>query len=303
MRKKYKSNHAIFYMNFVDEIINSKYKIVEKIGQGSFGTIYKGIIEKKKVHVAIKLESCMHNSIKHEARIINYLYSKGINKIPQIYWYGIFKDNMCLVMKYYEITLMDFINAKDATKRIKLINRIFIKMIEIMESIHTHFVIHRDIKPENFMISNNELYLIDFGLSTFYIDENETHVLMKEERNIIGTPKYASINVHHGNTYSRRDDMISLGYLYIVLINGGSAVWENASDDDNSPMLYVKDNIDIIDINHPSQIWRKTCKTWINLEKHIPECHPLYRYMKYCYGLEYEKTPNYKALKLLDWDL
>jgi casein kinase 1 len=290
-------------MNFVHEIVNSKYKIVEKIGNGSFGSIYKGIIEKKKtqVAVAIKLEGCDQNSIKHEARIINYLYSKGLNKIPQIYWYGIFKDHRCLVMNYYETTLIDFINAKDTTKRLKLINRIFIKMIEILESIHTHFVIHRDIKPENFMISNNELYLIDFGLSTFYIDENESHVAMKEERNIIGTPKYASINVHNGNTYSRRDDMISLGYIYITLINGGLAVWENACGD--APILSSIDSIDIIDLNHPCQIWRKMCKTWENLEKHIPKCHPLYKYMKYCYGLEYEKTPNYKALKLLDWDL
>lgn len=292
-------------MNFVDEIVNSKYKIIEKIGQGSFGTIYKGIIQKKSaknVHVAIKLESYEHNSIKHEARIINYLYSKGVNKIPQIHWYGIFKDHRCLVMNYYSISLTDFINAKDPTKRIKLINRIFIKMIEILESIHEHFVIHRDIKPDNFMISNNELYLIDFGLSTFYIDENENHVLLKEECNIVGTPKYASINIHNGHTYSRRDDMISLGYIYITLINGGNAVWENKNELDE-PMLYVEDSIDVIDINHPIQMWRKTCKTWKNLAKYIPECHPLYRYMKYCYSIEYEKTPNYTGLKLLEWDL
>jgi casein kinase 1 len=286
-------------MNFVDKIINSKYKIIEKIGQGSFGTIYKGIIEKKNIQVAIKLESLENGSIKHEARIINYLYSKGVNKIPQIYWYGIFNEHRCLIMNYYEINLVDFIHTKDPTKRIKLINRIFIKMIEILEHIHEHFVIHRDIKPDNFMISNNELYLIDFGLSTFYIDENEKHVILKEETSIIGTSKYASINIHNGNTYSRRDDMISIGYIYITLINGGNAVWEN----DNAPMLYVEDNIDIIDIKHPSQIWRKTCKLWENLEKHIPECHPLYKYMKYCYAIEYEKTPNYKGLKLLNWDL
>jgi len=289
-------------MIFVNEIINSKYKIIDKLGKGNFGTIYKGIIEKKNTHVAIKIESLdAANSIKHEVRIINYLYSKGVNRIPQVYWYGIFKEqHRCLVMKYYETSLIDFINSKESNKHVILINRIFIKMIEILESIHEHFVIHRDIKPENFMISNNELYLIDFGLATFYIDENENHIIMKEEDSMIGSAKYASINIHNGNTYSRRDDMISIGYIYILLINNGNAVWEEESD---KPMLYSKDSIDddIICLNHPIQIWRKTCKTWRNIEKHIPECHPLYKYMKYCYNIGFEKTPNYKGLVLLQW--
>ena len=285
-------------MDFIDELINSKYRIISKIGEGNFGTIYKGSIEKKKtqIDIAIKTESVENISIKHETRIINYLYSKGVNKIPYIYWYGIFKEHRCLVIKYYETPLIQFIESKDASKKNKIINRIFIKMIEILESIHTEFVIHRDLKPENFMISNNELYLIDFGLSTFYIDENEKHIPMKEECNIIGTPRYTSINIHNGNTAARRDDMISIGYIYMLLIYDGVAKWEDSvsiiSDTNDN-------NTDIINIAHPIQVWRKQCKEWMN----IAESHPLYKYMKYCYNMDFEKTPNYKGVKLLEWNL
>ena len=92
-----------------------------------------------------------------------------------------------------------------------------LKMLSIIEEIHNLFVVHRDIKPQHFMIKNNNLYLIDFGISTFYVDENQKLKPNNKTENMIGSPNYTSYYIHEGNTYSRRDDMISLGYTYIFL--------------------------------------------------------------------------------------
>lgn len=53
-------------------------------------------------------------------------------------------------------------------------------MIERLEVLHNKRIIHRDIKPENFLIGQGAecrlVYLIDFGLSKFYIDNNNYHI-------------------------------------------------------------------------------------------------------------------------------
>ena len=90
-------------------------------------------------------------------------------------------------------------------------------MLDIMEDIHSKWVIHRDIKPENFMIKNGEIIMIDFGLATFFTDDGKTHNTNTRSDSLIGTPKYTSIHIHTGNTYSRRDDMIAIGYMMMEL--------------------------------------------------------------------------------------
>jgi serine/threonine protein kinase len=85
-----------------------------------------------------------------------------------------------------------------------------LQSLDILETIHNSFVLHRDIKPQNFMIREGELFLIDFGLATFYIDENGEDIPNTcSQTTVIGTPKYLSINIHNGNDFSVHDDFIS----------------------------------------------------------------------------------------------
>ena len=99
------------------------------------------------------------------------------------------------------------------------------KCLNVLKSIHQHGVLHRDIKPQNFMIKHDDIYLIDFGLSIFYIDENDRHIEKQDSENVVGTPKYISYFNHNGEPNSRRDDLLSLGYMILLLING-SLSWE-----------------------------------------------------------------------------
>lgn len=56
-----------------------------------------------------------------------------------------------------------------------------IQMLECIEFIHSRDIIHRDIKPANFLIGRDKenqhrVYLIDFGLSLYYLNENKNHI-------------------------------------------------------------------------------------------------------------------------------
>lgn len=269
-------------------IINNKYEINEILGKGKFGIVYKGINIHNGDIVAIKTEKeTPYKLLKHESTIINYLFHNKCKKIPTIYWFGLYTNLTCLVMTFYSSSLQNYIIQKGTMDNHKL-SSVMIKCIDILENIHQLLVVHRDIKPENLMVKNGDIFLVDFGLATFYVDENNQHKKKKIQEDITGTPKYVSYFNHDGEPISRRDDLISLGYLYLYL-HDGNLCWEN-------PVTIENTEYSEISIFHPKNQYRKTCKSWENLYNQMKSSH-IHTYLKYCYEMKYEETPNYYLMK------
>jgi len=277
-------------MNTDDKIIN-KYIIKSIIGEGKFGKVYKAYNIKNEEFVAIKLEDkrTSYNLLKRETTILKYLYERKCRNIPMIYWFGPHNNYTTLVMSYYEISLYDYFQVKAVS--ISKINNIMIKCINILENIHNLFVIHRDIKPQNFMIKNGEIFLIDFGLASYYITDEQIHISNKIGEHIIGTPKYISTNIHNGYTPSRRDDIISLGYIFIFLFNN-ELPWDNITLNDEE-LLYPNPTHILNSFN----VRRKNLKSIENLI-HICENinTSIVNYFKITYNIDYHITPPYNSL-------
>jgi len=251
------------------------YTVGALLGQGKFGVVYEGTTKKDNRRVAIKMEKsdCTYKVLKHEATVLNYLYRCGVACIPKIYWFGQHLGNTCLVMSYFSTSLHEYILCKGPYS-------VVVKCLDIIEHIHRHHILHRDLKPQNFMINDGDLYLIDFGLSTVFMDDEGNHIHKADNHHIIGSPKYVSYYNHCGEPMGRRDDLLSLGYMFMYIENG-VLPWDCASGGETS-------------ICDPANIVRRDQKAWHKLSDYL--YGPIRMYMKYCYELKYDEKPNYRIL-------
>jgi len=278
-------------MNSQQIVIQKKYQLIKAIGAGAFGSVFQGISLKTRDHVAIKMENTNTpaKSLKHEAMILNYLYSEGCRSVPAVFWYGKHDEIVTLVMTFYECSLFDHFKRGVLSKI--HVHKIMIQCIMVIEFLHKKLVLHRDIKPQNIMIKDGSIHFIDFGLATFYVKENGEHWEQAEENTeIVGTPKYVSYYVHDGKLPARRDDLISLGYIYILLICG-ELPWDNLNVEDNFENFYE------IDIRHYKNIQRKNAKALPKLrELFYEKLSAFINYITYCYSLHDDQQPDYDAL-------
>jgi serine/threonine protein kinase len=190
-------------------------------------------------------------------------------------------------MPRYECSLYDkWISYQGEPPSLEKTNQVMVCCIDILESIHKNYVIHRDIKPQNFMYRNGELFLIDFGLSTFYLDDNKEHI---QTEHITGTPKYISYFIHDGCRPSRKDDLISLGYMYLWLCCG-ELPWENVQSTVEQGLGELLDECHIL---HPKNQERKRLKSIDELQW---TSKPIYDFFCYTYGLDNRTEPQYEAL-------
>lgn len=205
-------------------IVGKTYRLIKKIGEGSFGKIFLARHKETNQEVAIKLvKQSGSNEVNHELMI--YSKIKDVKYIPSLYASGSEGQFNYLVMELLEQNLDQLLSSYGKTLLLPVVIHLGLQMLKIIESIHLKGVIHRDIKPANFLLKTNhqnisELYLIDFGLSTSFLDEKNKHIQMKTNERLIGTPRYMSVNTQQNITPSRRDDLESLGYILIYLYKG-----------------------------------------------------------------------------------
>ena len=202
-------------------LINNKYKIINEIGKGSFGTIYKGENIRTREKVAIKVEIIEHGTYLLKNESIIYRYLNNMPGIPSVKWFGKDDDNYYMVINLLGKSLQ---NIKDTIGCFTLNDalKIGIYLINLIQNIHEKGLVHRDIKPENFLFGlddTSKIYIIDFGFCKSYVG-NDEHIPMKKTSNLIGSRTYASINAHNFDEISRRDDLESLCYTLIYLVQG-----------------------------------------------------------------------------------
>jgi len=160
------------------------------------------------------------------------------------------------------------------------------QMISRVEYFHSKNFLHRDIKPDNFLMGTGKkghhVYIIDYGLSKKYRDpKTHQHIPYKENKALTGTARYASINTHLGIEQARRDDLESLGYIFMYFLRG-SLPWQGLKAQTK------KQKYDRISEKKMATPVETLCKGF-------PSEFPVY--LNYVRSLRFEDKPDYQYLR------
>jgi serine/threonine protein kinase len=210
-----------------------RYRLVEKIGAGGMGSVYKGVhTEIPDLVVAIKLlaQSCVDNDalrqrFRDEASICARLGDRSPN-IVQIRDYGILDE---LDLPYYA---MEYLQGRGLEEVIQLDTQLPLEQaVSIVQQLceglnvaHEQGVIHRDLKPSNIYLipdaqRGERVKVLDFGIAKFLRDAAlaQTGPLTQ---GYMGTPRYSSPEQLQGKEIDLRSDLYSLGLILYELFAG-----------------------------------------------------------------------------------
>lgn len=269
-------------------IMGTKYRLIKKIGKGSFGEVYLAIDKNGNEYACKTEDTSSKNRLKGEAHIYKRFEMRNLECVPKMYNFGesVGSGYNVLILQLLGKSVDTIFEERGGKLDIGTVMKLAITIISHLEKIHRAGIIHRDIKPNNFMFGINEhasdLYVMDFGLSKkWLIDGN--HIEFKVGRSMIGTARYASMNIHHGTEPSRRDDMEAVGYMLVYLAKG-SLPWQGLKKKTkDDPTDKIGDKKMMVDL-------KVLCAG-------LPDC--FYDYINYTRNLQFTDKPDYEYLREL----
>ncbi|XP_058094612.1 casein kinase 1-like protein 10 isoform X2 [Magnolia sinica] len=276
----------------MDHVIGGKFKLGRKIGSGSFGELYLGVNIQSGEEVAIKLEpvKTKHPQLHYESKL--YMLLQGGTGIPHLKWFGVEGEYNVMVIDLLGPSLEDLFNYCNRKFTLKTVLMLADQLINRVEYMHSRGFLHRDIKPDNFLMGlgrrANQVYIIDYGLGKKYRDlQTHKHIPYRENKNLTGTARYASVNTHLGVEQSRRDDLESLGYVLMYFLRG-SLPWQGLKAGTKKQKY---DKISEKKMLTPVEV---LCKSYPS---------EFISYFHYCRSLRFDDKPDYSYLKRLFRDL
>ncbi|KAL2508669.1 casein kinase I [Forsythia ovata] len=276
----------------MDHVIGGKFKLGRKIGSGSFGELYLGVNIQTGEEVAVKLESVKtkHPQLHYESKL--YMLLQGGTGIPHLKWFGVEGEYNCMAIDLLGPSLEDLFNYCNRKFTLKTVLMLADQLINRVEYMHSRGFLHRDIKPDNFLMGlgrkANQVYMIDYGLAKKYRDlQTHKHIPYRENKNLTGTARYASVNTHLGVEQSRRDDLESLGYVLMYFLRG-SLPWQGLKAGTKKQKY---DKISEKKMHTPIEV---LCKSYPS---------EFISYFQYCRSLRFDDKPDYSYLKRLFRDL
>ncbi|KAH7577692.1 hypothetical protein JRO89_XS01G0285700 [Xanthoceras sorbifolium] len=246
--------------------------------------------------------------------------------IPHLKWFGVEGDYNIMVIDLLGPSLEDLFNYCNRKFSLKTVLMLADQLINRVEYMHSRGFLHRDIKPDNFLMGlgrkANQVYVIDYGLAKKYRDlQTHKHIPYRENKNLTGTARYASVNTHLGVEQSRRDDLESLGYVLMYFLRG-SLPWQGLKAGTKKQKY---DKISEKKVSTPIEIFGQSFSklgvltlgwllpglifgpvlAWHDGQQVLCKSYPseFVSYFHYCRSLRFEDKPDYSYLKRLFRDL
>jgi serine/threonine-protein kinase len=198
---------------------SDEYRIVDVIGEGGMGRVYRALQTSRNRVVAVKVQTSSasdqkaHQRARNEANIQKGLYHPNIVEFyEQADWNG----RPCLIMEYVNgITLAERLKTRGALP-VKQALIIFGQIVSAVAYLHDHNIIHRDIKSANIRLTGEGgAKLLDFGIA-----KNDFPPDLTQTGFVIGTVEYLSPERINSGKADEQSDIWALGVLLYEMLTG-----------------------------------------------------------------------------------
>jgi serine/threonine protein kinase len=214
------------------EILGGEYQVLEKIGTGGMGSVYKASQPAMNRMVAIKIlhpklanRKDLTSRFRREARAMSQLSHPNTVKV---FVYGEMEDDgsLYIVMEMLEGRNLNQTVRKDGPIPIDRAIPILIQVCGALQEAHDLGIVHRDLKPENIFLSrqggiSDYPKVLDFGLAK--VTERQMQpgsIILTQEGMVFGTPEFMSPEQAQGKTLDARSDIYSLAVILYEVLTG-----------------------------------------------------------------------------------
>ena len=204
------------------DVIEGRYKFIEKIGKGAFGTVLlmeDTVVEERLIlkflNANVSSDEEMMKRFVHELR-----YSRKIThkNVIRIYDFLYIRGNYAISMEYFPSHTLggEIVNEKPVA--LKRAVKFGIDIATGMAVAHQAGIVHRDLKPANVLIDNEGLLkIVDFGVAAA---QSQGDTQLTKTGYVIGSPKYMAPEQILGKKVDERADIYSLGVILYELFSG-----------------------------------------------------------------------------------
>jgi len=214
------------------------YRLVQVLGEGGYGTVFKAIEESTNRIVALKAEKWSKTVLKIELGVLKVTNNaKAAKHFCQLVDHGKQPhEYMFIVMSLLGPDLARLRNEQiDRKFTLSTAVRVGMQTLTAISELHNVGFLSRDVKPGNFAIGNREeelhrlVFMFDFGLSRKYVDRSGNVLPPRKDPGWRGTTRYGSLQAHLKQDLSRKDDLESWFYALVELTKG-SLPWRLVTD-------------------------------------------------------------------------
>lgn len=204
----------------------NNYRILEILGEGTFGQVYKAIQIATNQYVAIKILKCDHLQGKQQMarfeREVQICAEISHPYIVKLLDKGYTSDNTpFVVFEYISGVTLKKLLLQEGAMNVHDAKELMGQVLDALSCAHDKGIVHRDLKPENIMVTKTGtrayVKILDFGIGAFTQDtifNNET----------AGTPAYAAPEQLRGEPLTTRSDLYAWGLLLIECMTGKPAI-------------------------------------------------------------------------------
>jgi eukaryotic-like serine/threonine-protein kinase len=208
----------------------SHYQILEEIGRGGMGVVYKALDTHLDRFVAIKiLPPDKLSDPERKRRFIQEAKSASALNHPNIvtiYDIDATDRTIFIAMEYIKGRALNRVIPPNGLAPGKALEYA-VQIADALAALHTRGIIHRDLKPANVMVlENSTIKILDFGLAKltdFIADEKKSAPASEEQTSdgvVVGTPAYMAPEQIEGKTVDSRADIFSFGVLMYEMLAG-----------------------------------------------------------------------------------